>query len=285
MAFKGLIITEGGRKLLAQAHLGSGLVFSSIKVGDGSVNIPYDKLHDLSNTLYRKDPVMHRKDDKILLEVDITSNDADGYYFREIGIYAKDSTNKEVLYAYDNADEDAEYIVPVDSGITYQKRLQFAFQVSNDLKVSVSTEGILYALQADLEAMDQKKLDKGGNSSETTVNFLVSSKREIIKTGETLASIFGKIAKWLTDLHKVAFTGSYNDLKDVPDQFSPAAHEHNVLDITDFPETMKNPESIVIKVGGGSTEETDQFTYDGSTKKIIDIPLYYTDSEVDDNGY
>lgn len=55
--------------------------------------------------------------------------------------------------------------------------------------------------------------------------------------------------------------------------------------IVDFPESLQNPNSMILKIGGGITEGVDQFTYDGSTEKIIDIPLYYTDSEVDDNGY
>lgn len=49
--------------------------------------------------------------------------------------------------------------------------------------------------------------------------------------------------------------------------------------IVDFPDSIKNPNSLTVNVG----EET--FTYDGSLQKSIDIPLHYTDSEVDDNGY
>jgi hypothetical protein len=46
--------------------------------------------------------------------------------------------------------------------------------------------------------------------------FTPASSRSNIESGETIATIFGKIAKWLSDLKTVAFTGSYNDLTNKP---------------------------------------------------------------------
>ena len=37
-------------------------------------------------------------------------------------------------------------------------------------------------------------------------------------------------------LADVAFSGSYNDLVDVPETFEPSAHTHNSQDIDDFEE-------------------------------------------------
>ena len=50
-----------------------------------------------------------------------------------------------------------------------------------------------------------------------------------------------------------------------------SSHNHTVANISDFPSTMKNPTSIVVKLNGGTTEGTNQFTYDGSTAKSINI--------------
>ena len=41
--------------------------------------------------------------------------------------------------------------------------------------------------------------------------------------------------------------------------------------ISDMPASMKNPNSIVIKLNGGTTEGTNMFTYDGSSSKSINI--------------
>lgn len=61
-----------------------------------------------------------------------------------------------------------------------------------------------------------KKLSKDGNSDSNIVAFQPASKRENILSGETHKVIFGKIKKFFTDLKTVAFTGSYNDLTDLP---------------------------------------------------------------------
>lgn len=60
------------------------------------------------------------------------------------------------------------------------------------------------------------KLTPSGNASDTTVVFTQASSRANLRTGEKLSVIFGKIAKWFSDLKAVAFTGNYNDLFNRP---------------------------------------------------------------------
>ena len=50
-----------------------------------------------------------------------------------------------------------------------------------------------------------------------------------------------------------------------------SSHTHTKSQITDFPASLKNPTSVVIKLNSGTTEGTNMFTYDGSTAKSIDI--------------
>lgn len=73
------------------------------------------------------------------------------------------------------------------------------------------------------------KLDKNGDASNTTATFTIASSRTNISSGEKLSTIFGKIAKWFTDLKAVAFSGSYTDLSDKPT--IPAAAKDGVLTI------------------------------------------------------
>lgn len=51
----------------------------------------------------------------------------------------------------------------------------------------------------------------------STIDFTEATKRENIKTGESCATLFGKIKKFFTDLKTVAFTGSYTDLSNKPE--------------------------------------------------------------------
>ena len=52
------------------------------------------------------------------------------------------------------------------------------------------------------------KLDKTGDGSSVTAAFTAASSRENIATGENLGVLFGKIAKWFSDLGSLAFKSS-----------------------------------------------------------------------------
>lgn len=67
-----------------------------------------------------------------------------------------------------------------------------------------------------LTAEDVGAVATKGDTADNTVAFTTASERTKISSGETHATLFGKIARWLTDLKTVAFTGSYKDLSDKP---------------------------------------------------------------------
>lgn len=56
----------------------------------------------------------------------------------------------------------------------------------------------------------------GTNASNNVVDFTVAGTRVNIATGEKLSVAFGKIARFLSDLKAVAFSGDYNDLSNRP---------------------------------------------------------------------
>lgn len=60
------------------------------------------------------------------------------------------------------------------------------------------------------------KLDTDGDGSSVTATFTAAGTRANISSGDTLATIFSKIAKYFGDLKTVAFSGSYNDLTNKP---------------------------------------------------------------------
>lgn len=68
----------------------------------------------------------------------------------------------------------------------------------------------------DTEIDLSKYLTKTGDASNTTVSFTQASGRSNIATGESESVLMGKIAKYFADLKTVAFTGSYNDLSNLP---------------------------------------------------------------------
>ena len=56
-----------------------------------------------------------------------------------------------------------------------------------------------------------------------------------------------------------------------PSTFSPSSHTHTKSQITDMPTALKNPTAIKVQLNGGTTEGTNQFTYDGSAAKTINV--------------
>ena len=67
-----------------------------------------------------------------------------------------------------------------------------------------------------LSAADVGAVAEEGDASDTTVAFSAAAERANITTGEKLSALFSKIAKWLSDLKPVAFSGSYDDLSNKP---------------------------------------------------------------------
>lgn len=85
-----------------------------------------------------------------------------------------------------------------------------AFQaVANNL--TTTEEGsVLDARQG--KVLDESKLNKEGDASNTTAAFEQATSRANISTGETLATIFGKVMKYFADLGAAAFQAVANNL-------------------------------------------------------------------------
>lgn len=80
-------------------------------------------------------------------------------------------------------------------------------------------------------------------------------------------------ASWGCKVGYAASAGSvsWRDISGRPTTFSPVSHTHTKSQITDFPASLKNPTSLILRLNGGTTEGTNQFTYDGSAAKTVSI--------------
>lgn len=58
-------------------------------------------------------------------------------------------------------------------------------------------------------------LTSTGDGSNTSAQFTMAEGRVLPQSGEILSVIFGKVVKYLNDLHSIAFSGSFNDLQDL----------------------------------------------------------------------
>ena len=119
-----------------------------------------------------------------------------------------------------------------------------------------------------VEAINQaigNKLDKTGDSKDNTVTFTQASTRENIASTEKHSTLFGKIAKWFSDLNTVAFSGSYNDLSNKP----------TIPTVNDATLTIQK---------NGNTVQT--FTANASSNKTANITVPTKTSELEnDSGF
>lgn len=215
MGFIGLTLTKAGRRLIASAISEENpLNITHIQLGEGVCEGTFAEMKGLAKKVMEI-PVKSVKRDEgnVIVNCDFNSTEAPkGFYFREVGIIGNG-----VLCYYDNSGDDAEYIDPETETVVKQKRLRFTLAVSSDVTVTVKINSELYAMAEEVEENLGKKLDKTGDASDATVIFVQASERESISTGEKLSILFGKIAKWLSSLKTVAFTGKYEDLSGVPE--------------------------------------------------------------------
>lgn len=81
----------------------------------------------------------------------------------------------------------------------------------------------------ELTAENVGAVSTGGDTAENTTAFTAASARENLKSGESHATLFGKIAKWFADLKEVAFTGKipWADITGKPSTYTPASHTHD----------------------------------------------------------
>lgn len=92
------------------------------------------------------------------------------------------------------------------------------------------------------------KLDKqGGVADDLVIAFTKAAQRENIESGESIKTVMGKINKYFSDLQNIAFSGKYSD-------------------ISGAPASLKNPNSLFVKLNG-----TTAYSYDGSVSKSIDF--------------
>ena len=88
-----------------------------------------------------------------------------------------------------------------------------------------------YYTEMEMESKLSGKLGTSGDGKDTTVTFAEAASRVAPATGESQATLWGKVKKLFTDLKAVAFSGSYTDLSNIPNSFTPSSHTHGAGDI------------------------------------------------------
>lgn len=138
--FDGLKLTNKGIELLAAILAGHTVQFTKIKMGDGNEPSNFMTLTNLVNV--RQTLNIARKEivNNTILRIGANLSGSDvgsGFYWREIGIFAKDldGDNTEYLFSYDNAGAQASYIPA--GGIVTEQLIDLEITVGNTDNITV----------------------------------------------------------------------------------------------------------------------------------------------------
>ncbi|MCY7486427.1 tail fiber protein [Paenibacillus alvei] len=148
-------LTNKGISLQAKAQAGTELKYTKFVLGDG--HLAGQSIATLTNVISAKKPAdvtrlkmtppSQVKIGFILSNQDVTS----GFYFRELGLYAMDPDEGEILYWYANSGETADYIPPKGGSDVIAKNfdaLVFVGQTAN--VTAIINESMVYATHDDV---------------------------------------------------------------------------------------------------------------------------------------
>lgn len=154
MAFQNFYLTDKGADLLAKAQIGQALTYTRAVIGDGVLgSLQPTALIDVINkvselNIYDLD---FSTPNIASVQIQFTNKNVQASFFwREIGLFAKSTDGTEVLYAYGNAGDKADYIPSYGTSPT-----EFVFlmntAIGNAAKVdAVISTDIVFATKQDI---------------------------------------------------------------------------------------------------------------------------------------
>ena len=138
------VLTDKGRELMARIIAGEQITFKRYAIGDGyeyNMNNYVTKTSLVNEVLSVDITSMSIENNDIisLLGKFSTSELTDSFWYREIGIYIIDPDDelKEILYAYGNRNDKAEYITPHVAGHQILKEIECKVSVGESANVRI----------------------------------------------------------------------------------------------------------------------------------------------------
>lgn len=210
MYFPKLQLTDAGRALIVKALAGETLTFTKLAIGTGNDPGDIESLTDLVNGVVEMEITDIEEGDGVVeLEGSFDNSDLNaGIYAKELGVFAEDPDDGEILYAYANAGEYAAYI-PTDSSSTLEVITMKVIVAVGDAEniTAVIGEFAGYATKEELNThannqtnphnVTKQQIGLGNVPNVTTNNqtptFTHGAAFTNISSGDTMAMLFAKI--------------------------------------------------------------------------------------------
>lgn len=256
MAFGRPALTLAGKTLMAKVLAGDTLKFTKMKMGDGSLSGSSPaELNDLINPLADITAENVKKGSNYIAVKGTFSNAElnSGFYWREFGLFAQDKDRGEILFAYANAGDLADYIAAAaTSEIVKTLTAVIAAADAENINVTLDTS-IVYASAEDLDKITQ------------IVETIIGEKIPDSGSGETVvinsSGVITLTHTYTSPNH--AFTGLGNRTGLIPAQFKATAG------YTEGDTATIDGETYTIQLTGADAPETDLFVEGKSI--LVDI--------------
>lgn len=160
--FSSLVLTEKGRILQAKAQTGIQLHFSRVGLGDGVLTDA--QRQNMKTLIALSNEVVSLNINALEITGDgsvkircIISNQglAQGFYLREIGLFAIDPEAGEILYAVTNAGDYTDFL-PAEGTVVVEETLEIITIIGNATNVVANVDSLVYATKHDIDKVDLK---------------------------------------------------------------------------------------------------------------------------------
>jgi uncharacterized protein YfcZ (UPF0381/DUF406 family) len=191
--FKGTVLTDKGRNLLAKALNGAQLSFTKIKLGDGlwSSDTDPNLLDDLVSPKMDL-PIEDLRivgDGTVRLRFVLTNTGlSQGFFMREIGIYAQDPDLGEILYAVAYAGDRADFI-PSDGVTKVENVVDIYTVIANAQNVTaVISDTVVLATKRDIDELAETLNNLSSQVSSEITSQINNLSQQLNDTASTLSN-------------------------------------------------------------------------------------------------
>ena len=234
--------TPTGLNMIAKAIYGEAITFTKLAIGNGKPS-SLDDVTSLANSLIEVGITkMEKSDGRVILTGQLTSSDVDSsFYGTELGVYAKDKTGTEALYAYRYNQADVDYYPATSSGRAIELTFSVVIQIGSAKNVTaILIEGDTYASKEDFDEHVANKTNPHGVTkeqiglgsvenktiNELTPTYTAASSLSKLISGEKISAAFGKLSAAVSAL--IAHIMDENNPHNVTAaQINAAAYAHN----------------------------------------------------------
>ena len=216
MAYGKLYLTSQGLELASKTLLSKTLQFTKFAIGDGELeNDSMENIRDLINqvSIFNITKIKRDSNNQVTVKGLFKNTDvANDFYLREVGLFAKDlDTGQEILFAYVNYGDEAEYI-----NTSQEQKQEFYYDLiikvdnTGNVVIEINSETI-YVTEKDLLEITPRRKTLTLLSSNWTLNSTTNKYEYIIADSRITEDDFPDCALSEEDKKKISDLDQYTE--------------------------------------------------------------------------